>query len=253
MMGIDEHLRGVLARHSVDTSIYSPVRAVQAILDPALRGWGGRYIADISPSGSFAKGTAVHGGTDIDIFVSLTSSLTDTLRSIYDTLFSALTQAGFATRRQNVSIGTTVNGWRVDVTPGRRQDQYGNYHSLWSSKTGSWLQTNVKVHCHQVSGSGRLDEIRLMKIWRNTFGLDWPSFYLELFTIDALRGERRRNLQQNVVTVLRAIADGIGTRKLIDPSNTNNVVSDTLTAQGKSALSLAARAALNNPWNVVFQ
>lgn len=253
MVGIEEHLRGVLARHMVDTSIYSPVRAVQAILDPALREWGGRYIAEISPSGSFAKGTAVHGGTDIDIFVSLTSSLTDTLRSIYDTLFNALTQAGFATRRQNVSIGTTINGWRVDVTPARRQDQYGNYHSLWSNKTGSWLQTNVKVHCHEVSGSGRLDEIRLLKIWRNGFGLDWPSFYLELFTIDALHGERGRNLQQNVVTVLRAIADGIGTRKLIDPSNTNNVVSDTLTAQGKSALSSAARSALNNPWNVVFQ
>jgi hypothetical protein len=253
MVGIQDHLNAVLARHWVDTSTYSPVRAVQATLDPALRKWGGQYIVDIRPSGSFAKGTAVHGGTDIDIFVSLTSTLTDTLQSIYETLFNALTQAGFAARRQNVSIGTAIDGWRVDVTPARRQDQYGNYHSLWSNKTGSWLQTNVSEHCRLVSGSGRVDEIRLMKIWRNRFGLDWPSFYLELFTINALHGARCGNLEQNIGTVMRAIADRIGTRRLTDPANTNNVVSDTLTARGKAALSAAARVALNSPWNVVFQ
>lgn len=202
MSGIEEHLRAVLARHWVDTGINSPVRAVQAILDPALRAWGGQYLVDIRPSGSFAKGTAVRGGTDIDIFVSLTSTLSSPLKSIYDTLLNALTQAGYRTRRQNVSIGTSINGWRVDVTPARRQDQHGNYHSLWSNKTGSWLQTNVNEHCRIVSGSGRLDEIRLMKIWRNGLGLDWPSFYLELFTIDVLSGARVGNLQNNVATVL---------------------------------------------------
>ena len=253
MSGIEEHLRAVVARHWVDTGINSPVRAVQATLNPALRKWGGQYLVDIRPSGSFAKGTAVHGGTDIDIFVSLTSTLNSPLKSIYDTLLNALAQAGFTSRRQNVSIGTTINGWRVDVTPARRQDQHGNYHSLWSNKTGSWLQTNVNEHCRVVSGSGRLDEIRLMKIWRNGFGLDWPSFYLELFTIDALNSARVGNLQQNVVTVLRAVADGIGTRRLIDPANTNNVVSNTLTADGKTSLSSAARAALNSAWNMVFK
>ncbi|MDX0567802.1 nucleotidyltransferase [Sinorhizobium medicae] len=253
MSGIEEHLRAVLFSHWVDTSINSPVRAVQETLDPALRKWGSQYIVDIRPSGSFAKGTAVHGGTDIDVFVSLASTLIVPLASIYDTLFNALTQASFTTRRQNVSIGTAINGWRVDVTPARRQDQHGNYHSLWSNKTGSWLQTNVNEHCRVVSGSGRLDEIRLIKIWRNGFGLDWPSFYLELFTIDALLGARVGNLQQNIVTVLRAVADKIGSRRLIDPANTNNVVSDTLTAQGKASLSSAAHSALNSRWNVVFK
>lgn len=253
MSGIEEHLRAVLARHWVDTGINSPVRAVQAILDPALRAWGGQYLVDIRPSGSFAKGTAVRGGTDIDIFVSLTSTLSSPLKSIYDTLLNALTQAGYRTRRQNVSIGTSINGWRVDVTPARRQDQHGNYHSLWSNKTGSWLQTNVNEHCRIVSGSGRLDEIRLMKIWRNGLGLDWPSFYLELFTIDVLSGARVGNLQNNVATVLQAAADGIGTRRLIDPANTNNVVSNTLSADGKASIGCAARAALKSAWNSVFK
>jgi len=250
---IEQHLRGVLARHAVDTGANSPVRGVQATLASVLGKWAQQYLVEVRPSGSFAKGTAVRGGTDIDIFVSLSSTLTTSLSQIFDTLFNALTGAGYSARRQNVSVGITAGNWKVDVTPGRRQDQHGNYHSLWSNRAGGWLQTNVNEHCRIVTGSGRLDEIRLMKIWRNRHALDWPSFYLELFVIAALHGARRGNLQSNMVTALRAVGDTIGSRRLVDPANTNNVVSDTLTAQGKAALATAARTALNNPWNVVFQ
>lgn len=253
MVGIDEHLRAVLARHQVDTGLYSPLRAVQTTINPLLKTWGGRFIVDIKPSGSFAKGTAVHGGTDIDIFVSLTSTLTDSLKDIYDTLFNALSQAGYGPRKQNVSVGITVNGWKVDVTPGRRQDQNGNYHSLWSNKAGSWLQTNINDHIRVVSNSGRIDEIRLIKIWRNRFGLDWPSFYLELFVIDSLRGARVGNVQTNVVTAIRAVADSITLRRLIDPANTNNIVSNSLHVGGKANLALAAGNALNSSWEAIFQ
>ena len=233
--------------------LYSPVHGVLATIDPVLRSWGGQYIVDIRPSGSFAKGTAVHGGTDIDLFISLTSTLSDPLQSIYGTLFNALSQAGYRARRQNVSIGITVRGWKVDVTPGRRQDQYGNYHSLWSNKNSSWLQTNINEHIRVVSGSGRINEIRLITIWRNRFGLDWPSFYLELFVIDALKGARLGAVRENIVTVFRAIDQSITTRRLIDPSNTNNAVSATLTTEAKAALAVAARSALNSSWEIVFQ
>jgi hypothetical protein len=250
---IEQHLSAVLARHAVDTGANSPVRGVQAALDSILRKWAQQYLVEVRPSGSFAKGTAVHGGTDIDLFVSLSSTLTTTLKDVYDTLFNALSGAGYTARRQNVSVGITVSNWKVDVTPGRRQDQHGTYHSLWSNRAGNWLQTNVNEHCRVVSGSSRLTEIRLMKIWRNVHNLDWPSFYLELFVINALYGARQANLKDNIITALRAVANSIGTCRLIDPANTNNVVSDTLTAQGKAGLATAARNALNSPWNVVFQ
>lgn len=253
MVGIDEHLREVLARHRVDTGLFSPVRRVQPLIEPVIQTWGGPFIVDIRTSGSFAKGTAVHGGTDIDLFVSLTSTLTDTLQRISDTLFNAFLQAGYAPRRQNVSTGLTVNGWKVDVTPARRQDQYGNYHSLWSTKTGSWLQTNISEHIRVVSNSGRLDEIRLIKIWRNHFGIDWQSFYLELFVLDALRGARVGNVQENIVTVFRAITTSLANKRLVDPANTNNVVSNVLTADAKGAVIKSAQVALESPWNVVFQ
>lgn len=252
-MTLDQYLRGVLARRAVDTSLYSPVRGVQATLAPVLQSWAGRFLVEMKPSGSFAKGTAVHGGTDIDIFVSLSSSLDWSLERIYDSMLAELSKAGYATRRQNVSIGITVDGYSVDVTPARRQAQNGNYHSLWSNKTKGWLQTNVNEHCRVVSVSGRLEEIRLIKIWRNRYALDWPSFYLELFVIDALIGARQGALETNISTVFRAIANSIATRRLIDPSNTNNVVSDTLTAQGKTAVANGGRSALSTQWTAVFQ
>jgi Nucleotidyltransferase domain len=110
MVRIDEHLRAVHARKQIDTGLYSPLRGVQTTINPLLQKWGGRYVVDIKLSGSFAKGTAVHGGTDIDIFVSPSSTLTDSLKDIYDTLFNALAQAGYDPRRQNVSVGIAVIG-----------------------------------------------------------------------------------------------------------------------------------------------
>ena len=252
-MTVEEHLRAVLARYWADNGTYSPVRGVLGALDPVLRKWGGQHIVGIRPSGSFAKGTAVKGGTDIDIFISLTSNLTDTLEQIYQTLFNALTQAGYAARRQNVSIGTTVNGWKIDVTPGRRQDQYSKYHSLWSNNKSSWLQTNIDLHIQEITQSQRYEEIKLLKIWRNNFKIEWPSFYLELFTIDSLKGARIGNLEGNMSKLFQSIERNIERSRLLDPANTNNVVSDTLTYMQKSILSQAAGKALSTPWNVVFQ
>ena len=71
--------------------------------------------------------------------------------------------------------------------------------------------------------------------------------------IDALKGARVGAVQDNVVTAFRAIDRSIATRRLIDPSNTNNAVSATLMADAKAALAVAARSALNSSWETVFQ
>ena len=93
---------------------------------------------------------------------------------------------GFSVRRQNVSIGIDYNSDQIDLVPARRQSQYGNDHSLYVSKKNSWIKTNIDTHISQVSNSNRLNEIKLVKIWRNANNLDFPSFYLELVVIDAL-------------------------------------------------------------------
>src|SRR5262249_52683197 len=133
-MTADEYLQAILNREAVDTGPYSPVRGVQAKIEPAIRAWAGNWLAGISPSGSFAKGTANHSGTDIDLFISLSDQTNATLKDIYETLFKKMTEIGYTPRRQNVSLNIKVNGYSVDLVPAKRQGGYGDDHSLWRRK-----------------------------------------------------------------------------------------------------------------------
>jgi tRNA nucleotidyltransferase (CCA-adding enzyme) len=79
-MSADAYLQGILNRKAVDTGIFSPVRGVQAVLEPVIRAWANGFLISVSPSGSFAKGTANRSGTDIDLFISLSPDTRETLK-----------------------------------------------------------------------------------------------------------------------------------------------------------------------------
>jgi hypothetical protein len=242
-MTADLYLTNILIREMVDVSATSPVRAVQATLAPVLHKWAGQLLRSVSPSGSFAKGTANASGTDIDLFLSLSESTTATLAQIYETLFEALKAAGYAPRRQNVSLNIRVQGQDVDLVPAKRQGPYGSDHSLYRRKAATWTKTNVDQHIAFVASSGRQPIIRILKLWRNQRGLDFPSFYLELTVIQALSG-RTVGLSGGVWSVLEYIRDRFENARVVDPANTNNIISDDLTAAEKKAISSAATQTL---------
>jgi len=74
----------------------------------------------------------------------------------------------------------------VDVTPARRQSHLSNDHSLYLSKTGTWKQTNIKKHIADISNSGRVSEIKLLKIWRDLHRLEFPSIYIEYLLVNEI-------------------------------------------------------------------
>lgn len=243
----DEYLDAILEREQVDTSPQSPVRGVLARLNPVLSAWGGNCIRSINPSGSFAKRTANLSGTDIDFFVSLRPDVRQNLKEIYETLFDALDAGGLHPRRQNVSIGVMVDGYSVDLVPAKQQSPLSEYHSLYRSKADTWTQTNVAIHIEQVSLSNRVREIRILKLWRDQYQLEFPSFYLELVTIKALQNARHL-LSENVLTVLSYLRDDFVGARFVDPANTNNIISDDLSSTEKEMIALAADAAVNQPF-----
>ena len=110
-------------REAVDTGPSSPVRNVQATVLPVIREWAGGQLVAVRPSGSFAKGTANNSGTDIDLFISLAQSTSETLKEIYQSLLNRMSQKGYNPKPQNVSIGVKVSGYSVDLVPGKRQDR----------------------------------------------------------------------------------------------------------------------------------
>ncbi|MBN9307216.1 MAG: nucleotidyltransferase [Devosia sp. 67-54] len=243
-MAADDYLKGILLRESVDTRAESPVRAVQGQLMPALNHWAGEYLRSVSPSGSFAKGTANKSGTDIDLFISLHSHTPGTLNNIYDTLAQKMTAIGLAPRKQNVSISVRVGNVDVDLVPARRQDNVGEDHSLYKRRGDTWMKTNVATRVALVRNGGRTAETRILKLWRNQKGLDFLSFYLELTTIEALRGKGPGTLSANVWTVFSYLRDNILSARVVDPANTNNVISDDLAVDEKRAIKRAVEAAL---------
>lgn len=256
---MSDYLLSILAREAVDTGPYAPARSVIATMYPLLQRWGAGYLREISPSGSFAKGTANRSGTDIDLFLSLAPETSTTLSQIYNSLDSTLTRAGYTTRRQNVSINvrvTTSQGgmYDVDLVPAKRHDAHSSDHSLYRSKAGTWTKTNVATHIATVIQGGRQQETRILKLWRNQKRLDFPSFYLELATIEALRHAYSSTLGERVSSVLRYLRDTWPSARFVDPANTNNVISDDLTAAEKRAVSGAAdRAIAASTWAEVVK
>lgn len=244
----DDYVSQVLAKYAVTLA----TEGYYTALDPYLRNWAGIYLSRTFISGSYAKGTAVKGSTDIDIFISLRSQYSN-LNGMYDSLYQYALNQGWFPRRQNVSLGIQYLGTKIDLVPGRIQEGYQNWHSLYKSKTASWTQTNVNLQIDTVRNSSRTKEIRAIKIWRNLHNLEFPSCYLELFVIEALKYRPITTLADNVWKALTFISRSITAARILDPGNTNNVISEDLTASQKVALSLAATNSLRESnWSRVI-
>jgi hypothetical protein len=244
-MTADQYLRSVLAKCQVNAAGAKAV-ALQHIV-PLVQQWAGQYLSSMDLSGSVAKGTANAGANDMDLFIAMSSTTPGTLGDIYESLYNLAAQRPWSARRQNVSIGIQVAGHHFDLVPGRMQPGYQNWFSLWRNKAQTWTQTNIMLQIETVAQSGRTEEIRILKRWRTLAGLDFPSFILELAVLQALHGRRMGDLANNVSAVLEWLRDNMRTARLVDPANTNNVVTDDLTATQRAAIATAAGVARTQP------
>lgn len=252
-MSTDDYLYRILQREQVDTGAFSPLRNVQTTIQPIIQEWAGNLLSSLTPSGSFAKGTANLSGTDIDLFISLSSTTTETLKEIYNGLDARMISKGYTSKRQNVSINVRVNGYRVDLVPAKRQDTYSEDHSLYRRKADTWTKTNVTTHINFVKQGGRINESRIVKLWRDQKALDFPSFYLELTVINALSGQFG-TLSDNVWNVFKYLRDKFLIARVTDPANTNNIISDDLSITERAKIKAAAEQTLKaTDWNQIIK
>jgi hypothetical protein len=240
----DQRFRAILQREAVYNGPFSNALNVIDVLRPAIDAWSNGFVLEMHPSGSFAKGTANKSGTDLDLFISIRGNVPNTLKEIHDTLFNQFQSRGFSPKRQNVSIGLNLGDLSVDLVPARQLD--GNDHSLFHKKSGNWRKTNVVKHINYVRSFKRADEIRLLKLWRDQQGLEFPSFYLELAVIRSLQGSANYLLSSNVLRTIRYLATVFSSQRFLDPANTANVVSDDLTQFEKAQIQRAARQSIAN-------
>jgi len=248
MMSEQDYLTEILRREQVSTGLSSPALFAPGTIRPVIEEWAGRYLLDITASGSYAKGTANRSDTDLDLFISLSPDTPDTLANVHKTLVNALTASGYKPRLQNVSLGISIMGYSVDLVPAKRQNWLYNDHSLYKRRSDTWTKTDVSQHIEKVRNSGRQAEIRLIKLWRTQKGLEFPSLYVELAVIKALELKFLTPLADNMRAIFTYLRDNILTARFVDPANTNNIISDDLTIAEKQAIKSAAAASLGAPY-----
>lgn len=245
----DQYINSIVQKHRLPDTLdgYTSLNVISP-LKRIISSWADSCLCEIKLSGSRAKGTAIDLSTDLDLFISLSSTTSNSLKEIYESLYSCMQDEGIEARKQNVSIGITYLGKKVDLVPAKRQGQYGNDHSLYKRKEDTWTKTNVDTHISRVRQSGRLTEIIALKVWRENHSVDFPSIYLESFVIESLRGRSLNSPAENFLYLLRDIRENIQYRRVVDPANTNNVLSDELTQMEKRKLQSMADSSISEQY-----
>ena len=117
-MTADEYLQNLINRNRVVTGEGSAASNAGNAVYQVVRRWADQQLRSGSYSGSYAKGTAIRGRTDVDIFISLKSDTTNTQIRTFDGLHDWISKNGYSyARKQNVSVHVTHNGIDVDLVP----------------------------------------------------------------------------------------------------------------------------------------
>ena len=247
----DNYIRQIVTQHTPSVTYIAQEKISE--IKPHIHAWANGHGYILKLSGSLAKGTGITGTTDIDVFISLDPSVStcNTLENVYNTLRNRFNMAGYDPREQNVSVGINHTGLKMDIVAGVKHHIFGQDHSIWKRKSQTRTKTNIDQHINYVKGSGRTFDIKAIKIWRKLRGLDFPSFYLELSVIEALKGRTLLGVSpsDNFVKVMNYLAEDFVDKIIIDPANQNNEVSEELSEDEKQIIRDAAITTLQGSWN----
>lgn len=233
----------------------------QALLDQ----FGEKLAGQIIMSGSLAKSTEINTKFDVDIIVPFRHDAF-TLETMSDEVHQFLKKKfsfwqDFSVRKQRVSVGMEYRMFiekpvKIDVVPGReigigayKKDRYLN---LWDSTSSKRIQTNLHKQLQTVSdikGNGR-KIIKLLKIWKtHGGGPKLKSFLLEQLVLEAFKQSPKPfpiGLAQQLEMTLVFIMNNIASISLRDVGNSNNVVSNLLTATEKRVIAASIREILKD-------
>ena len=243
-MNGNRYVDEILLKYNTARGPGTPVYEVGQRLRGLIQRWYSERLVKVHNSGSFAKGTAIRGGVDLDLFISLKPRTGKSLRRLYEGLYEYCREEGLRPLRQNVSIGVEVDNVKVDLVPARKHSR-SESHSLYLRREDGWIETNVARHITLVRSAEKSSAIRATKVWRSNRGLRFPSFYLELAVLRALQDRGARGTATDLHRVLKFLSNDFFDAEFVDPSNELNMISDDLTSGEKSATARQARSSLH--------
>jgi len=253
-MANQEYLQSLLNAQDLTGAELSALRNLRDTIEQQLRTDLAR-VERVYYAGSFGKKTMIREQYDLDIVVYWGKDCGYTLKDIYNSVGTVLRKHWKLVNSKTVAWELPFQGgFHIDVVPGRAIDNSFKYSNLYRSDKDSSLQTSIKAHIDTVRNSGRCDVIRLMKLWRKRKNVPFKkSLALELITIDGCAGKLTSDLEGQLLAAFRYIRDNVLKVRLADPANSNNIVSEEISAIKKLLIQNAAQAAINAKyWTEVF-
>lgn len=238
-----QYLEQILAKYNLGNSEVEPIKKKRAIIEEYLRSNYGAKIATFYYSGSYAKGTAINLKYDLDLCIYFQNNAFSSLADMYNDVYKILSKK-YPVKKQKVSIGITYGNDSIDIVPARKIDNNTNDANLFISTTDGQIKTNIPKHKDYISEAKCRPTIKLMKIWKVQHSIHFKSFALELLTIRALESCASNDLGDQVLHVLKFIIANVENVKLVDPANTNNIVSDLVDFSDKINMKNNAAASL---------
>lgn len=254
-MSNDNYLRDIAAAQVLSAVELNALRSMRDTIEGQLRA-GLQGTPRFYYGGSFGKNTMVKARYDLDIVVYWPSTATYTIKSIYDGVGDVLKRNWKYVNSKTVAWELPFDsGFHIDVVPGRALDPQYYEANLHRVDKGTTLKTSLKKHIDTVRGSGRLDAVRLMKLWRIRNNVPFKkSFALEVMTLEGCKGKQVGALEQELLGAYKYIRDNIRTCNVSDPANGSNSLTDDLDAPSRYSIEQAAQAAIDaRLWSQVFR
>ena len=101
-------------------------------------------------------------------------------------------------------------------------------------------RTSLKIHIDLVRHGEAQDVIKILKLWRHRHDIPLGSLVIELATGLALFNNRQTSLEDRVWKVLGWMRDSFAAARLVDPANSNNIVSDDISSSDRAIIVAAA-------------
>lgn len=252
MNPIEKYLTDLLASQDLTPEQERTLQAHKKEVTDFLNAEFGDDAPKIKYAGSREKETMIRDSYDLDIVCYFPCTDTRTLKEIRDDVSAHLNtkymmqDKASAERILNLKGSTAPHSYHIDVVPGRFIEGSSDVFLYLAEGDKERLQTNLKTHIDHIANSGCVPVIRLAKIWAHRNRIDVKTFVLELFVVDALSGSRTKdNLKVSFLKVIEDMKNRFATAQLVDPANTNNIVSRLVPSSSKVMVARAAETAFD--------
>ncbi len=249
----EKYLRKLLAEQGITKNQKKQLRDLGAKVKSQLEG-----LLEEKPivyyAGSYRKKTMIKASYDLDIVLYWPSKIPLKVEDLYNAVGSELQKNWNRLSAKNVGWEIGFDGdFHIDVIPGKRKDKSHKDAYLYSRDINGRFLTSINKQVNYVKRRRRGKAIKLIKLWKKRKEVPIKTFILETMVVRGCKYLPRKTLEPQLTQALEYLADNITTIRLIDPANSENIISNNLTIEEKNRVrNLANKALSADNWSQVF-